>query len=117
MAADQIVFSLARRKVQEKSTLVIGASFKTRATGVAVTPTNVKYRLDDLATGFVVQDWADVSAASTVSITVTSAQNAIRSDYNVFETKQLTVASDYGLATQYLDTTEWDVRNIRGLNS
>lgn len=115
MAADQIVFDLARRKVQEQATLVIGASFKTRSTGVAVTPTSVRYRVDDLATGRALQDWASVSAASSVSITVTSTQNKIQSDYNQFETKQLTVASDYGTATQYLDTITWDVRNIRGL--
>lgn len=115
MAADQIAFTLAKRSIQEQSTLVIGARFRNRASVADAVPTNVKYRIDDLATGSQLLDWTSVTPAASVNITITALQNAIRNDANSIETKQLTVASDYGLSTQYIDRTTWDVRNLKGI--
>lgn len=117
MSADQIAFQVPKRKINEQSTLVVTAKFRTRSTSAAATPTNVKYRLDCLATGVVLLDWTAASASSSVDLTVTTTQNKIQNDFNALETKQLTVASDYGLTTMYVDRTTWDVRNLQGLTS
>lgn len=116
MAADQIAFQINKKFVQAKSSLVVGAKFLNRSTAALVVPTNVKYRVDDLATGAPLLDWTGITAASTVSITLTPTQNAIRNSYNSLEQKQLTVASDYSLSTQYIETLIYTVKNVQGLN-
>ena len=55
-----------------------------------------------------------VAAASSASIAITATHNAIQDDGNVSERKQLTVAADYGLATQVTETAEWVVTNVHG---
>lgn len=115
--ADQIGFSLPKNVIQEQSQLVVGASFRTRATAAASTPTTVHYRLDCLSTGNQVADLTEVSpSASSVSITITPTQNAIQDECNSYERKQLTVVADYGLATQYVDRITYDVNNLSGLS-
>lgn len=113
---DQIAFSLRKDRIKEKSQLVIGATFRDRATAANVTPTNIKYRLDCLTTGAVILDWTTVSSDDEIAITVTPTQNQMQSQCNVRERKQLTVAADYGLSTQYLESIEYDVQNLRGIS-
>jgi hypothetical protein len=114
-ASDQIVFSLRKDRVKEKSQLVIGATFRDRATAANVTPTNISYRLDCLTTGTQILDWTIVSTDDEITITVTAEQNKIQGDCNRLERKQLTVASDYALTTQFVESIEWDVENLRGI--
>lgn len=114
MAADQIAIRIAKTAVKEGSAFDATVNFRTRSTAAAATPTNIKYRLDCLTTRKELLDWTTVSAASSVTISITGAQNAIQSDCNDFETKQLTVVSDDGLSTQYRETKRWTVENLYG---
>lgn len=109
---DTVAIQIPKPSVSEGSAFTATAYF--RAAGEASTPTNVHYRLDNLTTGEVVLDWTSVSAASNVSITITSTQNAIRSQCNVVERMQLTVDADHDLSTQVRDSVVWDVINVRG---
>jgi hypothetical protein len=112
---DQITFSLSKDCWKERSQFVVGVRFRDRSADDEVTPTNVKYRLDCLSTGQVVLDWTSVSPGETVNITVTPDQNAIVSDCNAHERKQLMVAADYGLSTQFVDAIDYEITNLRGL--
>lgn len=113
--ADQIVFFQRKDHVRENSQHVVDVTFRDRATVANTAPTNVYYRIDDLTTCKTVLDWTSVSADDEVSITVTPAQNAMQCHGNERETRQLTVAADYGLATQFMDTMTFDVENIHGV--
>ena len=104
---DQVSITIPRPKVQEGSAFTATAYFRDRATAAASTPTNIKYRVDCLTTGTVLADWTTVSPATTATIAVTSTHNAIQSAGT--ERKQITVAADYGLATQVTESVTWEV--------
>lgn len=114
MAGDAVFIQLPKLRVKEDSAFTATVNFRTRSTGAAATPTNVKYRLDCLTTGLQLADWTTVSAASSVSISITATHNAIQNDSNELERKQLTVALDHGLSTQHTETAEWIVENVYG---
>lgn len=111
---DQITFSLRKDTIKERSQLIVTVNFRTRATASATTPTNVRYRLDCLSTGKEIADWTAATPGTTATITISPDQNAIQGD-GLRERKQLTVAADYGLSTQYTETLEYWVQNIRGI--
>jgi hypothetical protein len=108
---DRITFGYVKDHVREKSQLAVTARFLTA--DVLTAPTNVYYRLDCLTTCQTIQDWTSVSADDEVDLTLTASQNAIQCQDNEVERKQLTVAADYNLATEYRETFEYDVLNIR----
>lgn len=109
----RIAFSLDRRTVNEDTSTVIGVKF--RQDEAATIPTSIMYRIDDLNTGAILHDWSSISPASEVSITVTPAQNAIQNDFHGYETRQLLIAADYALDSQYVDAITWNVRNLSGV--
>lgn len=113
---DQIAFFQRKDHVRENSQHVVTATFRDRATAANVTPTNVRYRIDDLTCGAVILDWTSVSTDDVVSITVTPAQNALRSQSNREEVRQITVAADYGLSTQYMDAVTYELQNTLGVS-
>ena len=113
--ADQVEIQIPKPRVNEGSAFPATAYFRTRATKAASTPTTVQYRVDCLTTGKQITDWTTVSAASSVSLTMTAAMNAIQDDANVKERKQLTVRADNGLATQVIGQGLWLVENIYGV--
>ena len=112
---DQIVFYQAKDHIREKSQHVITAKFKDRSTAALVVPTNIRYRIDCLTTGITVLEWASVSADDEITLTITASQNAIQDQGKAYETKELTVAADYGLATQYTESVTYQVENLRGV--
>lgn len=116
MACDQIVFSTPKRTVNEQSTMLIFTKYRDRSTAALVVPTTVAYRVDDLSTGIKLVDFTNVTPATGIFITITSAANKIQNDFLGYETKQLTVKTDAGLSTQFIETFTWDVKNIQGLN-
>lgn len=61
-------------------------------------------------------DWTSVSPAVSVTISVTSSQNAIISDNNARERKQITVSADKGTTTETRDTAFWICENIEGFS-
>lgn len=106
---------LSARTTNEGSAISVVAKFWDDATETwtANTPTTVHYRLDN-ADDTQITDWTSVSAASSVTISLTGTQNAIVSDCLDYETKQLTVQANRGLSTQYQDTFAYKVRNLVG---
>ncbi len=112
--ADQIVFFQRRDRALEGSRHVITVSFRDRATAAASTPTNVRYRLDD-AHGCELVGWTSASAAASVDIAITPTQNVMQNECERAEKRVLTVAADYGLSTQVLDSVSYDLENARGV--
>jgi hypothetical protein len=111
-ASDQIVFFQRKDHVKQGSQHIVGVKFRDRESALLVTPTNISYRIDDLTTGATVLDWTSVSADDEIEITVTPTQNAMQDECHDREVRQLVVAADYGLATQYLDSVEFVVENV-----
>ncbi|HEX7114975.1 MAG TPA: hypothetical protein VF193_07570 [Steroidobacter sp.] len=111
---DQVEIHIPRPRVQEGSAFTATAYFRDRATSAASAPSTVKYRIDNLTTGDVEQDWTSVSAGASVSISVTATHNAIRSPCNTVELKQLTVAANPDTETQVRQSIVYEVANIRG---
>lgn len=112
--SDQIELSVPKPTVAEGSAFSATANFRTRSTSAASAPTTIKYRLDCLTSGAQIADWASVSAASSVTIAVTGTHNAIQSNGNDYEVKQLTVMADEGLTTQVRQAVRWRVENLYG---
>lgn len=110
MAADFISLSAPQTIVNERSSLVVTARFRNRAAAADVTPTNIYYRLDDGEIGEIT-GWTSVTPGTTATISLSSTQNQIRNCTRALEQKVLSVASDYGLSTQYIQTLRYDVRN------
>jgi hypothetical protein len=112
--ADQIALSVPKKRWMEGSAFTATADFRTRSTAAASTPTTIHYRIDCLTSGKEIADWTSVSAASSASISITGAHNAIQSDANDYEIKQLTVVADKDLATQHRERILWTVENLYG---
>jgi hypothetical protein len=113
---DQIVFFQRKDHIREKSQHVITAKFKDRATAALVVPTNIRYRIDCLSTGAVVLDWTAVSADDEITLTITASQNAMQDQSKTYETKEVTVAADYGLSTQFTESITYQVDNLYGVS-
>lgn len=115
MAVDLIAILIPETHVKEGTGFTATAYCRNRETAAAATPTSLKYRLDCLTSGNEILDWATLAAASSASIAITGAQNAIQLGSNPTERKQLTVMTDEGLATQYRETKTWVVENVYGV--
>ena len=110
----QIAFQLPKSRFKEGSAFPLPVYLRLRSTAAAATPTTIKYRLDCLTTGNEIVDWTTVSAASNFTISVTGTHNAIQSDGNRYEVKQLTVMTDQDLSTQHRESVDWIVENLYG---
>lgn len=79
----------------------------------ATTPSSMRYRIDDAVQGNAVLDWATLSPGTSVSIIVTSAQNAMRNGC-LKERRQIVLeASDSdGPIRRVID---YDVVDIEGM--
>ena len=80
-------------------------------------PTTIRYRLDDQTEGRARQiiDWTDVTpTASTIEILIPSSANAILNTSNTYETRLLTIQSDYGTDNQLSEDETYRVLNLRG---
>lgn len=114
MSTDQITFSMSKDRWKERSQVPVTVRFRDRALADEVTPTNVRYRLDCLTTGVVLLDWTTATPGETSAITITPTQNAIQNNFNTHERKQLTVAADYNLTTQFVESIEYEITNLQG---
>ena len=113
---DQIVFFQRKDHVRESSQHVLNVTFLDRATAANVTPTNVRYRIDNLTTGETVLDWTSVSTDDEITLTITPTQNALRDQCRAREMREVVVAADYGLSTQYLESVTYTVENLQGVS-
>lgn len=110
-AATLITLSTPTRKVNERSSMVVVARFRDRATNADVMPTNIYYRLDDGECGEITGWTSFTPVAATATLTLTGTQNLIRNCTRALESKYLSFAADYGLATEYRETFRYEVRN------
>jgi|SRR6185369_8520907 len=108
-AATAIYFSTPTRKINERSVMTVVARFRDRSSGTDVTPTNVKYRLDGECGEIL--GWTTAATGTTASIVLTAAQTAIVNGTRALETKTLSVAADFGISTQYIESMDFQVRN------
>lgn len=113
---DQIVFFQRKDHIREASQHVVSVKFRDRATVALVVPTNISYRIDCLTTGAQIADWTSVSADDEIDITITPTQNALQDQCNARECRQLTVAADFGLATQFMDSVTFELENLQGVS-
>ena len=82
---------------------------------VPSSPTTLRYRIDCLTSKQTVLDWTTLTPAATVNIAVSPDDNEIKNSANRRERKQLVVQTNYGTATQGVETKEWDVLNLQGV--
>lgn len=80
---------------------------------VALAPTTVQYRIDDLTSDAQILDWTSASASASQTITVTGAQNTV-----TWPTQfQLTVRANSGLSSVSVASRDWFVRDVLGLTA
>lgn len=111
---DQIAFQLPEPRVKEGSAFQLPVYLRRRSTAAAATPTTIHWRLDCLTSETEVVDWTSVSAASSFTLSITGAHNAMQSQGNDVEVKQVTVMTDRDLSTQYLERVTYRVENLYG---
>ena len=103
---------------KERSSFTATAYF--RSGDAADTPSTVHYRIDNITTNrnkaTSILGWTSATPGTSVSISITSAQNRILDSSNVWERRQLTVSADKGTSTETRDTAEWKIENIGGFN-
>lgn len=109
MSTTAIYFSTPTRKVNERSTMVVVAKFRDRATNLDVTPTNVSYRLDGPCGQ--ITGPTSVTTGMSISITIPTLSNQILNDTRVLEPRTLTVIADLGLSTEFRDSLNYEIRN------
>jgi hypothetical protein len=81
-----------------------------------ITPSSMRYRIDCLTTGHNVLDWTDIATPdSEGTIVVTSAQNAMVSQCNRRERRQMIVETVNGTSIRN-DECQWMVENFRGVS-
>jgi hypothetical protein len=115
-----ITSKLVNDKVSEGSAFKITARYFDDSTDVweAITPTSAKYRID-IVNGYhcwtTVLDWTELTPATSNTISITGAQNAIQTCGHE-ERRQITVMANAGLATQYEVTYLYRIKNIAGIS-
>lgn len=80
---------------------------------VAQTPTTIRYRVMSGYT--VVTDWTTVTPASSATISLTHAMNAMIDPGLDREGKQIVVQCNAGLETEYSDTFDWTIQNLTAI--
>jgi hypothetical protein len=114
--ADQIEIQFPQTIVQEETTFTATAYFRDRSTKLPSTPTTIHYKVVDASNRNVITDWTSVATpAGSNEIVITSTENKIIDDANLFETKMLLVKADSGLSTQVIQKKTWRVRNLEGI--
>lgn len=102
-------------QVDEEETAVVQIStFDARQQAVA--PLSLQYRIDDLTNRQEVLTWTPVSAPLTVNeITITADQNAILSNRNKIERRQMVIEATDSTGPRK-KVVEWNVRNLQGVS-
>lgn len=115
MALDLITFK-GPVEVNERTAMTVRASFRDSEGFAGVQPSNVYYRLDDLGSGIILQDWTPLAAPvlpdNFVDVPLTAENNRILFSARDLERKQLSVMADRGLATQFVASFQYQVRNL-----
>jgi len=103
---------LPRTTVYENTSFTAHVQFRNGRT--AATPTSVRYRVDCLETGEVIQPWTTVSdPQAQMYIPIVARINESRSELSKLERKQLTVEANSNATTAHRDKVLYRVENIR----
>lgn len=108
-----ITTDLVRNRVNESSAATFTASFYNDS-WTATAPTTARYRIDNPTNDTEILAWTTLTPATSNSIAVTGAQNAIVDNGCREERRQLTVQANAGLSTQFQVTRDWWVKNLAG---
>lgn len=108
-----ITSDLVRNRVNESSSATFTARFYTDA-WVANAPTTARYRIDNPDNDTAILGWTSLTPATSNSIVVTGAQNAIVYNCSREERRQLTVECNAGLSTQYQICKDFWIKNLAG---
>lgn len=106
---------IPRPRVFENESFTVHAQFRNGS--ASATPDSVRYRIDCLETGEVLQDWTTVTASSQVYIPIAASINEPKLRQSLFERKQLTVEANDSLATAHRDKLIYRVENIRQMTA
>ena len=107
-----ITSDLVANRVNERSACLLTARFYTDS-WVANAPTSARYRIDNPDSNTEVVGWQTLTPATSNTITVTGAQNAIVCDSSREERRQLTVEATSS-STTWSATKDWWIRNLAG---
>ena len=99
------------RIFNEKSQITITARAINKD-GVLFTPTNARYRVDDLTSRKELVAWTSLTAATSMTITLAASVNAIIDSSKKFEVKVLTVETDHGLSSAHPEEYKYRVKNL-----
>ena len=110
---------LVQRRTPERSAFTLTARFfdDSDSPWSASTPTTADYRIDRIRVGEpscyeTVRDWTSLTPATSNSIAITAADNAIVCEYVRDQEMQVTVRANASLATQYQATYRYAVTNL-----
>lgn len=95
-------------QVNDQSTAYLTANFKDKD-GAAATPTGVTYQVRK--PGAIVRAFTAVSAASSVTITLTPSDNTLAAGIDT-ETREVTVIAEYGASDQVVDHYVYEVTAV-----
>lgn len=102
-------------RVNEKSTAYLTITFRDKA-GAAQAPTTASYRIDDVTSGQPVRDDTDIDApGSTVELTLTVDDNALKNAYAAAEQRRVTVVAEYGAGDAVRAEYIYEVANLAGV--
>lgn len=106
-------------EARERSAITIRAAFRDASALVNVAPTNIYYRLDDDSSGIVLADWTvktpPTLPTNYVDIVITPEQMRCLNESRELERKTLSVMANRGLATQFVASYTFAMRNLAWL--
>jgi len=79
----------------------------------AATPSEMRYRIDDLDQGNAVLDWTTLSPATSVNVIITAAQNAMRNNLCAERRQLVFEASDSDGPIR--KTLDYDIADLQGV--
>lgn len=104
-----------REFVNEQTTCYITVNFKDKDE-IITAPTSAVAEINCLTTGTEMRASASITAAGTVEITVTPAQNAINDSNNGMELRELTATATYGVSDSLKSRFRYYVRNLKAIS-
>jgi len=97
----------------QSSACQVTASFSD-ASGNPFTPAALSYRVDDVTSGEPIVPWTPITPAASITVVVTSVQNALLSLTRLFEEHQLTLQITDGSGNLTYAPARWLLRRIFG---
>ena len=80
--------------------------------GLVFTPTNARYRVDDLDSETAIVAWTSLTPSAEMTITINATDNAMQNANKAIETRVVTVETDAGLATAHPDEYRYKLKNL-----